>query len=248
MSRSSPKAAWLRARRAARIGIPKARSRHGFDEGPGAPEDADPFGLAHPAADQPEAVVLAYLDRYHDQLFGHPIARDAAGRAVAVVARTNNPAEQFFSQAKRKLRRRLGRAHLGRDMQDHPAQAALTAQSTRSAFGGNRVRRTRRTASRIRRTGASGRGRGPARSGPPPDQCGPAPTHPGVGTRARQRSQRLLATLGQAPLKPLKRSHTRPNSDAIESKAGCSGSTRRERGNQPNSTTTGWKPVGCSYD
>ena len=82
---------------------------------------------AHPAADQPEAVVLAYLDRYHDQLFGHPIARDAAGRAVAVVARTNNPAEQFFSQAKRKLRRRLGRAHLGRDMQDQPAQAALTA-------------------------------------------------------------------------------------------------------------------------
>lgn len=75
----------------------------------------------------PEAVVLAYLDRYQGQLFGHPIARDAAGRVVAVVERTNNPAEQFFSQAKRKLRRRLGRAHLGRDMQDQPAQAALAA-------------------------------------------------------------------------------------------------------------------------
>ena len=75
----------------------------------------------------PEAVVLAYLDRYQGQLFGHPIARDAAGRVVAVVERTNNPAEQFFSQAKRKLRRRLGRAYLGRDMQDQPAQAALAA-------------------------------------------------------------------------------------------------------------------------
>ena len=46
---------------------------------------------------------------------------------MAVVERTNNPAEHFFSQAKRELRRRLGRAHLGRDMQDQPAQVALTA-------------------------------------------------------------------------------------------------------------------------
>lgn len=74
-----------------------------------------------------ETVVPAYLDRYHDLLFGHPVARDDAGRVVAVVARTNNPAEHFFSQAKRKLRRRLGRAHLGRDMQDQPAEAALAA-------------------------------------------------------------------------------------------------------------------------
>ena len=33
----------------------------------------------------------------------------------------------FLSQAKRKLRRRLGRKHPGRDMQDEPAQVALTA-------------------------------------------------------------------------------------------------------------------------
>ena len=82
---------------------------------------------AAPADTRPETVVLAYLDRYQDQLFGHPVACDDAGRVVAVVARTNNPAEQFFSQAKRQLRRRLGRAHLGRDMQDQPAQAALAA-------------------------------------------------------------------------------------------------------------------------
>ena len=73
----------------------------------------------------PEAVVLEYLDRYSDGLFGHPTARDGDGRILAVVERTNNVAEHFFAVAKQKLRRRLGRAHLGRDMQDQPAQAAL---------------------------------------------------------------------------------------------------------------------------
>ena len=43
---------------------------------------------------------------------------------MAVVARTNNLAEQFFSQVKRKPRRQLRCAHLGRDQ---PAQAALAA-------------------------------------------------------------------------------------------------------------------------
>ena len=33
----------------------------------------------------------------------------------------------FFATAKQQLRRRLGRAHLGRDMEDQPAQAALAA-------------------------------------------------------------------------------------------------------------------------
>ena len=75
----------------------------------------------------PEAVVLGYLERYSDSLYGHPVALDSAGRVVHVVARTNNVAEHFFATAKQKLRRRLGRAHLGRDMQDQPAQAALAA-------------------------------------------------------------------------------------------------------------------------
>ena len=76
---------------------------------------------------QPERIVLNYLDRYGDGLSGHPVARDEAGRAVAVVDRTNNGIEQFFAIAKQGLRRRLGRAHLGRDMEDQPAQAALAA-------------------------------------------------------------------------------------------------------------------------
>lgn len=46
---------------------------------------------------------------------------------MAVVERTNNVPEHFFGAEKRKLRRRLGRAHLGRDLEDHPAQAALVA-------------------------------------------------------------------------------------------------------------------------
>ena len=76
---------------------------------------------------RPEAVVLQYLDRYSDGLFGHPVARDADGRILAVVDRTNNVAEHFFATSKQQLRRRLGRAHLGRDMEDQPAQAALAA-------------------------------------------------------------------------------------------------------------------------
>lgn len=76
---------------------------------------------------QPERIVLHYLERYADGLSGHPVARDEAGRALAVVDRTNNVIEQFFAIAKQGLRRRLGRAHLGRDMEDQPAQAALTA-------------------------------------------------------------------------------------------------------------------------
>ena len=51
----------------------------------------------------------------------------APGWSGRAIARTNQPAEQLFSQAKRKLRRCPGRAHLGRDMQDQPAQAALAA-------------------------------------------------------------------------------------------------------------------------
>ncbi len=78
-------------------------------------------------ADQPEAVVLSYLERYGEQLCGHPVVRDSAGRAQAFVARTNNVIEHFFAQSKQGLRRRLGRAHLGRDLEDQPAQAALVS-------------------------------------------------------------------------------------------------------------------------
>ena len=79
---------------------------------------------------QPEAIVLRYLDRYGDGLVGHPVVRDGAGRVVAVVDRTNNVIEQSFAIAKQGLRRRLGRAQLGRDLEDQPAQAAL-AQNLR---------------------------------------------------------------------------------------------------------------------
>ena len=75
----------------------------------------------------PEATVLEHVNRCWDHLFGHALARDTETRLVAGVERTNNPVEHFFLQAQRELGRRMGRAHLGRDMQDQPAQVALTA-------------------------------------------------------------------------------------------------------------------------
>ena len=82
---------------------------------------------ANPVCPTPEAIVLDYLDGYRDRLFGHPVARDHTGKIVAVVERTNNVAEHFFGADKQRLRRRVGRAHLGRDLEDQPAQAALVA-------------------------------------------------------------------------------------------------------------------------
>ena len=78
-------------------------------------------------AREAEGIVLRYLDRYGDGLCGHPVARGPDGQPLAVVHRTNNVLEQFFARAKQGLRRRLGRAHSGRDLEDQPAQAALAA-------------------------------------------------------------------------------------------------------------------------
>jgi hypothetical protein len=75
----------------------------------------------------PAAVILKYLEDYGQHLFGHPTRRDADGTILAVVERTNNVPEHFFGQSKHQLRRRLGRAHLARDLEDQPAQAALAA-------------------------------------------------------------------------------------------------------------------------
>lgn len=75
-------------------------------------------------APNPDAIILEYLDRYRPQLFGHPAIRDEAGQVEAIAERTNNPSEHFFGQKKQGLRRRVGRAHLGRDLQQQPAQAA----------------------------------------------------------------------------------------------------------------------------
>ena len=73
----------------------------------------------------PRATVLKSLDRYGTGLFGHPVLHDEASIVVGVVARTNNVVEQFFSRDKQGLRRRTGRAHLARDLQQQPAQAAF---------------------------------------------------------------------------------------------------------------------------
>ena len=75
----------------------------------------------------PARIILKYFKRYGKHLFGHPTLRDEDGTILAVVERTDNVPEHYFGAEKRKLRRRLGRAHLGRDLEDQPAQAALVA-------------------------------------------------------------------------------------------------------------------------
>ncbi len=75
----------------------------------------------------PSAVVLKYFNRYGAHLFGHPTHRDENGVILNGVERTNNVLECFFGRQKQQLRRRVGRAHLGRDLQDQPAQVALAA-------------------------------------------------------------------------------------------------------------------------
>ena len=75
----------------------------------------------------PHAAVRRCLERHGARLFGHPVRRDGEGRVIAVVARTNNVLEHLFGSHKQALRRRLGRAHLARDLQQQPAQAALVS-------------------------------------------------------------------------------------------------------------------------
>jgi hypothetical protein len=74
-----------------------------------------------------DAITLSYFLRYGDHLFGHPVIRDEDGAVIAVIERTNNKAEHYFGGEKQHLRRRLGRANLGRDLEDQPAQAALVS-------------------------------------------------------------------------------------------------------------------------
>ncbi len=75
----------------------------------------------------PQGIILKYFNKYMDNLFGHPAIHDEDGTVIAVVQRTNNVDEHFFGNEKQQLRRRVGRAHLGRDLEDQPAQTALAA-------------------------------------------------------------------------------------------------------------------------
>jgi len=69
--------------------------------------------------------LLEQLDRIGQQLFGHPVLQHSDGRILRVVERTNNQAEQLFSHNAHCLRRRTGHRHLGRDLEQLPAEALL---------------------------------------------------------------------------------------------------------------------------
>ena len=70
-------------------------------------------------------IVLRYFKRYGSRLFGHPALLDEEGRILAIVERTNNVEEHLFGRCKQLLRRRVGRAHLARDLEQQPPQVAL---------------------------------------------------------------------------------------------------------------------------
>jgi hypothetical protein len=71
-----------------------------------------------------QAIVLQYLEKYHQKLVGHVIARDG-GRPPLVVRRTNNPAEHRFGSLKQGLRRKVGVKKLTRHIQALRAEAFL---------------------------------------------------------------------------------------------------------------------------
>ena len=131
-------------------------------------------------------MVLKYLHRYRDGLFGHPVARASVGRVLAEVERTNNVAVHFFAVAKQKLRRRLGRAHLGRDVEDQPAQAALAAdllcpEYVRIVCG--TLDRLPQVFAELDRKGAQGGDALAAQQ----QGCRVAQSHPGLGGRRQRR-------------------------------------------------------------
>lgn len=74
-----------------------------------------------------KAIILRYLNNYWENLFGHPVLFNDDGMMVAVFERTNNSLENYFGLEKHKLRRRLGKAFLGRDLEDQPAQVFLVS-------------------------------------------------------------------------------------------------------------------------
>ena len=73
----------------------------------------------------PDHVVLDHIRRYRQRLFGHPAVRDEDGQVIHVVDRTNNALENLFGTNKRGMRRRTGRKHLTRDLEDLPPKAVL---------------------------------------------------------------------------------------------------------------------------
>ena len=103
-------------------------------------QHAEELGLAEPTVGKkvsnpsPQAVVLSYLKTYGSKLVGHPVRYDETGAVIAVMDRTNNVAEHFFAINNQRLRRRVGRKHLGHDLDQQPAQAALALNLLRPDY------------------------------------------------------------------------------------------------------------------
>lgn len=69
-------------------------------------------------------IVMTYLDKYWEKLFGHVVYPDGQDEPVAI-QRTNNIVEHQFSSKKRKLRRKVGNKKLTRNIQAMRAEELL---------------------------------------------------------------------------------------------------------------------------
>lgn len=83
------------------------------------------IGSARSSLQKALRTVRKHLKPLQPFLFGHPAVHDSQGQLLYVVERTNNALEHFFSSHHQSLRRRTGRKHLGRDLDQLPAHATL---------------------------------------------------------------------------------------------------------------------------
>jgi hypothetical protein len=96
---------------------------------------------AEPDLCEDARVVLGYLDKYAEGLFGHAILIEGRTEPI-LVARTNNVPEHCFANAKQRLRRKLGLKKLTRCVQAMRPEVLLVKNLERqpylnALYGGN---------------------------------------------------------------------------------------------------------------
>jgi len=84
-------------------------------------------GKVNPDKEKAVDIILAHVDKYNDELWGHDIqVSDQYGNTVMRIAdRTNNVCEQDFGKVKSDEHRASGRKNLGLNLIERPASASL---------------------------------------------------------------------------------------------------------------------------
>lgn len=86
-----------------------------------------------PGRKKAAGIILGYLDKYWDKLFGHVLWVEGRQEPI-VVARTNQISEGLFGDHKRKLRREVGTKKLARLVETGRADAILVANLQQQAY------------------------------------------------------------------------------------------------------------------